>query len=303
MPGAVVWPGVTTAGMCSDTMVSTMDIFPTVLGAAGVELGAEYIIDGRDMLPVLLHGAPTQHEVFLHYCGFNIVAARVWGRWKVWWQMQVAPSLQYIFYRTFLNRLSLTASRTRPTLNKLVLHEAGLCILLVVCLLLWCPTECVPLQNWYTNDPKNASICLECCNGINPYSHLTGATATQLCGCETGPGSRDLRTLPQPVVYDMRSDRTELHPLTAKNWPREGHTGSGNVTYAQVVATASVAKERMEAAVHPTPSASGAGKCTEGLPMPRLQPCCRGCKDPLLPMKPCHAGLSRNCSCRLKGDL
>ena len=65
-----------------------MDIFPTVLVAAGVDLGRGYVVDGRDMLPAL-RGAPSQHEVFLHYCGFTIVAARVWGRWKVWWQMQV----------------------------------------------------------------------------------------------------------------------------------------------------------------------------------------------------------------------
>jgi hypothetical protein len=30
----------------------------------------------------------TQHEVFFHYCGFNIAAARVFGRWKVFWLMQ-----------------------------------------------------------------------------------------------------------------------------------------------------------------------------------------------------------------------
>ena len=36
MPGVVVWPGVAKAGMVSDTMVSTMDIFPTALAGAGV---------------------------------------------------------------------------------------------------------------------------------------------------------------------------------------------------------------------------------------------------------------------------
>merc|ERR1719181_1084799 len=38
------------------------------------------------MLPVL-EGQSTlaQHEVFLHYCGFNIVAARVFGRFKLFW--------------------------------------------------------------------------------------------------------------------------------------------------------------------------------------------------------------------------
>jgi hypothetical protein len=129
-------------------------------------------------------------------------------------------------------------------------------------------------QNWYTNDAKNASVCLECCNGVNPYSRLTGAAATELCGCQTGPGATDTRTLPRPLVFDMRSDRAELRPLTATNWPPKGGGAAGvNATYAQVVAVASAAKVRMEAAVHPKPTASGAGECTQGLPEPRLQVC------------------------------
>ena len=59
-------------------------------GAAAAAAGAAYLIDGKDMGPVL-RGETTQsqHDVFLHYCGFTIVAARVFGRWKVWWAMQV----------------------------------------------------------------------------------------------------------------------------------------------------------------------------------------------------------------------
>lgn len=88
MPGTVVWPGVTRPGSVSDTMVSTMDIFPTALHAAGVTLSPGYIIDGQDMLPVLKGNTTTQHAVFLHYCGFNIVAARVHGRFKLFWATQ-----------------------------------------------------------------------------------------------------------------------------------------------------------------------------------------------------------------------
>ena len=67
-----------------------MDIFPTALAAAGVVLPAAYTVDGRDMGPVLRDPAsvPSQHGVFLHYCGFNIVAARVAGRFKVFWAVQ-----------------------------------------------------------------------------------------------------------------------------------------------------------------------------------------------------------------------
>ena len=44
MPGAVVWPGVVRPGSVSNTLVSTMDIFPTALAAAGVDLGPEYVL-------------------------------------------------------------------------------------------------------------------------------------------------------------------------------------------------------------------------------------------------------------------
>jgi len=90
MPGAVLWPGVTPAGAVSDTLVSTMDIFPTVLAAAGVMLPPTYVVDGKDMTPILRNPATamTAHDVFLHYCGFRIIAARVLGRWKVFWATQ-----------------------------------------------------------------------------------------------------------------------------------------------------------------------------------------------------------------------
>ena len=245
MPGAVAWPGVVRAGSSSSTLVSTMDLFPTILAAAGVPVpptatarstGARlllngdasggtgpqqllpYAIDGQDMGPVL-RGQTTasQHEVFLHYCGFEIVAARVLGRWKVWWTM----------------------------------------------------------QNWYTNEPRNASICLECCNGVNPYSRVTGAVATDLCGCSDAPGSHDFRRLAQPVVFDVQQhDMMELWPITSQaGWPTD--PAAAAVSFSAVVGMATAAREAMERAVHPTPSKAGAGTCTgsflpNALPYPAL---------------------------------
>eukprot|EP00658_Telonema_sp_P-2_P013189 TRINITY_DN14998_c0_g1_i1.p1 TRINITY_DN14998_c0_g1~~TRINITY_DN14998_c0_g1_i1.p1 ORF type:complete len:511 (+),score=34.21 TRINITY_DN14998_c0_g1_i1:259-1791(+) len=88
MPGIAVWDGVVQPASRSDVMVSSLDIFPTVLAAAGVSLGANYTIDGRDMAPVLQGSNQSQHDVFLHYCGFDIIGARVLGRWKVFWKVQ-----------------------------------------------------------------------------------------------------------------------------------------------------------------------------------------------------------------------
>ena len=80
---------VTTPGSVSDVFVSSLDIFPTILSAASIELNeTSYVIDGKDMTPVLKGQDSSQHEVFFHYCGFEIISARVHGRFKVFWAKQ-----------------------------------------------------------------------------------------------------------------------------------------------------------------------------------------------------------------------
>lgn len=232
MPGAVYWPDVTASGSVSTALVSTLDIFPTVLKAAGVDLGPDYPVDGVDMRPVLSGAAnTTRHDVFLHYCGFNIASATVAGRYKVFWAK----------------------------------------------------------QKWYTNDPKNASICLECCNGINPWSKLA-APATQLCGCE----DKDLTYLSPPVVHDLDNDLFEQMELTDANWP-----AGATMTYQDVMAAANQTKAAMQAKVHPTPDKQGAGTCTAGLPAAARQPCCPGCKqiEPFYGKCNKADGLGKHCEC------
>jgi arylsulfatase A-like enzyme len=248
MPGAVVWPGHIKAGAVSDTMVSSMDIFPTVVelaeqGRGAVDrdddlllFGGGQVIDGKSMLPVLTGATNrSQHDVFLHYCGFQIISARVYGRWKVFWA----------------------------------------------------------IQKWYTNDPYNASICVQCCNGVNPLSvPVTGAPATELCGCQ----DKDLTWLDTPVVFDMRHDRREEHPLTGGGgWPAD----AGGVTYAQVIAAANATRKRMMADVPAKPNKAGAGVCTEGIPSGSRQPCCPGCSEFTLLSKGCtHKGIfGKECTC------
>lgn len=212
VPGAVVWPGQVTAGAVSNVMVSTMDIFPTALAAAGIDLGADYIIDGKDMSPVLFGKTQaSQHDVFFHYCGFNIVAARLTGRIKVFWATPI----------------------------------------------------------WYQFDPQNASICLECCNGINLASELA-APASDLCDCTLA----NMHIFPDaaPLVYDVLHDPFEQVPLTAANWPSDT-----SFTYRQAISTASQARIQMQNTVNPQPDKQGAGSCTAGLPAAWRQPCCPGC--------------------------
>lgn len=232
MPGAVVWPGVVRPGGVLDTMVSTMDIFPTALAAAGVSLPANYTVDGKDMGPVL-RGDTTDsmHAVFLHYCGFNLIAARVAGRFKIFWAT----------------------------------------------------------QKWYTHDARNNSICLECCNGVNPAS-LLFAPATQLCGCTNGT-SIVWRPDGSELMYDMKHDIMERTPLTPAAWPRDTNT-----TYAAVVAAANTARWAMINRIHPSPNKAGAGTCTAGLPSADRQPCCPGCKQRVAAFGHCEKGLAK-CNC------
>lgn len=233
MPGSIRWPAVIPAGSVSETLVSTMDIFPTVLELAGVDLGPKYVVDGRSMMPVLKgETTSSQHDVFLHYCGFNIYAARVVGRFKVFWAT----------------------------------------------------------PKWYTNDKPDASICHQCCNGVNPWSKLTGSSATELCGCKDS----DMDVQSPPLVYDMLKDPMELQPLSEDTWPSDV-----KLSMTEAISRAEKRKEQMLADFNPKPTMGGAGTCTSGLPAPTRQPCCPGCKGFGFPFPTCKMGgfFGKKCEC------
>ena len=237
MPGAVIWPGHIASNSVSNIMVSSMDIFPTLMSLAGVNVDdATYVdfptIDGKNFLPVVLQTTnQTEHDVFLHYCGFNIIAARVQGRFKVFWAT----------------------------------------------------------QKWYTNDKLNSSICVECCNGINPFSIIaTGAAASEVCGCQ----DKDLNWLDRPIVYDMNTDQLENYPINSEiNWPK----GTGT-SYLNVVSKANVTRNKMKNLVPTKPNTSGAGICTAGIPSGNRQPCCPGCSELTLFGK-CTDSKFQQCEC------
>jgi arylsulfatase A len=65
VPLIVHWPGVTKAGTSSDAPVITMDLFPTLLAAAGV---ASRGVDGLSLIPLLAqNGKISRDEIFWHY--------------------------------------------------------------------------------------------------------------------------------------------------------------------------------------------------------------------------------------------
>jgi arylsulfatase A len=92
VPGIVRFPGRIAAGRTSDVPVVGSDLFPTVLGLAGVRPPADRVIDGADVFPVLagraesvtrqqplywrLDMAPDNLHMVLRQGDWKIVAAR-----------------------------------------------------------------------------------------------------------------------------------------------------------------------------------------------------------------------------------
>jgi arylsulfatase A-like enzyme len=68
VPCVLRWPGVARAGVRVDTPVSLLDVFPTVLAAAGLAPPPGLVLDGEDLRPLLTgSGALRREAVFLHH--------------------------------------------------------------------------------------------------------------------------------------------------------------------------------------------------------------------------------------------
>ena len=67
VPGMFRWPGVVRAGQVSMDLASTLDLFPTLAGAAGAAMPAGRVYDGVDLMPLLRDGKPSPRTEF-YYC-------------------------------------------------------------------------------------------------------------------------------------------------------------------------------------------------------------------------------------------
>jgi arylsulfatase A len=88
VPGIVRWPGKIKPGTTSDVPVVGSDLFPTVLGLAGVKPPADRVLDGVDVLPVLTGAAKEVERKVplywrLHMAPNNRHVAMRKGDWKV----------------------------------------------------------------------------------------------------------------------------------------------------------------------------------------------------------------------------
>ena len=70
VPFLVRWPGTIPAGKISDVPVCSIDIFPTVVEAAGGKLPSDRAVDGLSLMPHLKSGGTTKlhrNELLWHF--------------------------------------------------------------------------------------------------------------------------------------------------------------------------------------------------------------------------------------------
>lgn len=77
VPAIVRWPGHVKPGTVSSEMVSTLDILPTALSVAKIELPTDRVIDGKDITTVLEGTSPSPHQFLFFYRQFNVAAPKL----------------------------------------------------------------------------------------------------------------------------------------------------------------------------------------------------------------------------------
>jgi arylsulfatase A len=72
VPVIIKWPGVTKPGSVSEVLVSSMDYYPTILSATGLDLIPTQHMDGEDLTPVLKGRRQLDRKaIFWHYPHYN----------------------------------------------------------------------------------------------------------------------------------------------------------------------------------------------------------------------------------------
>ena len=82
MPTVIRWPGKIKAGIEIDKLLTTMDLLPSFAKLIGAKVPDDRIIDGKDIMPVLLEGADSPHEYFF-YSHWGVLEAVRWKDWKL----------------------------------------------------------------------------------------------------------------------------------------------------------------------------------------------------------------------------
>jgi arylsulfatase A-like enzyme len=89
VPGIAWWPGTVPAGVTTQEMASTMDLYVTAIKLAGGDVPADRPIDGYDLAPVLTGKGKSPRDTMFFYRGTKLFAVRH-GEWKAHFITQVA---------------------------------------------------------------------------------------------------------------------------------------------------------------------------------------------------------------------
>jgi arylsulfatase A len=82
-PTIAWWPGKVPAHTACDTMLSEMDVLPTLVRLGGGQLPADRKLDGKDIWPLLCGQTKTSpHEALFYFNGLKLEAVRS-GPWKL----------------------------------------------------------------------------------------------------------------------------------------------------------------------------------------------------------------------------
>lgn len=82
MTTVVRWPGKIKTGTEIDELLTATDILPTLANLMGTEAPTDRIIDGKNIIPVLLNEAESPHEYFF-YSHWGTLEAVRWKDWKL----------------------------------------------------------------------------------------------------------------------------------------------------------------------------------------------------------------------------
>ncbi|MBI3880546.1 MAG: sulfatase [Verrucomicrobia bacterium] len=82
VPCLARWPGKIPAGHVSAQPAVMMDLFATVLNAAGVPAPSDRVLDGKDIMPLFTSEAKSPHEVVFGHQGARLATIRD-AQWKL----------------------------------------------------------------------------------------------------------------------------------------------------------------------------------------------------------------------------
>ena len=84
VPLMVRWPGHIEAGSVSDSIVGSIDLYPTILDAVGLEKPKGHIVDGESITPVLKQAGKLKRQAYFTWFPHLVPAVSVRkGDWKL----------------------------------------------------------------------------------------------------------------------------------------------------------------------------------------------------------------------------